>query len=196
MDGTSLHFTAGRDGQRTASFKVRLPALALGFALAATVPATAAFAVTEDVLLPSPGFGTIDAAGSSITATPAVPHAAAPFTAPAAPVPASPVAAPPADTAEEIGSGNASWYGRQFAGRPTASGERFNPAQMTAAHRSLPFGSKVRVTSQRTGQSIVVRINDRGPFHGNRLIDLSEAAADAIGIKASGQGRVTLSLIS
>lgn len=191
-----MHSIAGRDGQRTVGFKVRLPALALGFALAATVPATAAFAVTEDVVLPSPGFGTIDAADASITATPALPQAAMPFVAPAAPLPASPVAAPPADTAEEIGSGNASWYGRQFAGRPTASGERFNPAQMTAAHRTLPFGSKVRVTSQRTGQSIVVRINDRGPFHGNRLIDLSEAAAEAIGIKARGQDRVTLSLIS
>lgn len=195
MDGTSLHSIAGRDGQRTAGLKVRLPALALGFALAAIVPATAAFAVPEDVALPTPGFGTIDAADAAITATPALPQGATPFVAPVA-VPVSPAAAAPVDSAEDIGSGNASWYGRQFAGRPTASGERFNPAQMTAAHRTLPFGSKVRVTSQRTGQSIVVRINDRGPFHGNRLIDLSEAAAEAIGIKASGQGRVTLSLIS
>lgn len=190
-----MHSTAGRDGQRTAGFKVRLPALALGFALAAMVPASAAFAVPEDVALPTPGFGTIDAADRGMTASPAVPQAAMPFAPPVAAPPVSPVATAPVDTAEEIGSGNASWYGRQFAGRPTASGERFNPAQMTAAHRSLPFGSKVRVTSQRTGQSIVVRINDRGPFHGNRLIDLSEAAADAIGIKARGQDRVTVALI-
>ncbi|AKM11583.1 lipoprotein [Croceicoccus naphthovorans] len=89
----------------------------------------------------------------------------------------------------------ASWYGPKFAGRPTASGERFNPAEYTAAHRTLPFGSKVRVTSPRTGKSIVVRINDRGPFHGKRVIDLSEAAADAIGLKARGHDRVTLSLL-
>jgi rare lipoprotein A len=73
-------------------------------------------------------------------------------------------------------SGKASWYGGAFAGRRTASGERFNPDESTAAHRSLPFGTKVRVTNRSTNNSTMVRINDRGPFVPGRVIDLSEAA--------------------
>jgi len=92
-----------------------------------------------------------------------------------------------------IGSGVASWYGREFAGRKTASGERFDPTEYTAAHRSLPFGSRVRVT--RNGRSVVVRINDRGPFHGGRVIDLSQAAAEDLGIRSAGSGRVELALV-
>ena len=89
------------------------------------------------------------------------------------------------------GSGGiASWYGPGFHGRRTASGERFNTHALTAAHRSLPFGSRVKVTNTRTGRSVVVRINDRGPFTGGRVIDLSQAAARAVGI--GGVGRVTL----
>jgi rare lipoprotein A len=95
---------------------------------------------------------------------------------------------------EEIPSGVASWYGPGFAGRKTANGERFDPGQMTAAHRTLPFGSKVRVT--RNGKSVVVRINDRGPFHGNRVIDLSQAAAAELGLVRAGSGRVELALLS
>lgn len=72
--------------------------------------------------------------------------------------------------------GIASFYGRDFAGRPTATGERFNPEAMTAAHRSLPFGTRVRVTNTRNGRSVVVRINDRGPFIRGRVIDLSTGA--------------------
>ncbi len=97
---------------------------------------------------------------------------------------------------EEIGEGRASWYGAQFAGRRTASGERFNPEELTAAHRTLPFGSLVRVTHASTGKSVVVRINDRGPFHGNRVIDLSKAAAEQIGIRSSGSGFVELALLN
>ena len=78
--------------------------------------------------------------------------------------------------------GAASWYGPGFHGRKTASGERFNQNAMTAAHRSLPFGTKVRVVNERTGRSVVVRINDRGPFHGGRIIDLAQAPARALGI--------------
>lgn len=87
--------------------------------------------------------------------------------------------------------GAASWYGPGFHGRKTASGERFNTHALTAAHRSLPFGSRVKVTNSKTGRSVVVRINDRGPFVHGRIIDLSKASAQAIGI--SGVGRVTLS---
>jgi rare lipoprotein A len=87
--------------------------------------------------------------------------------------------------------GQASWYGYE-GGRSTASGERYNPGGLTAAHRTLPLGSRARVTNNRNGRSVVVRINDRGPFTGGRIIDLSEGAAAAIGIKGSGVGNVTV----
>jgi peptidoglycan lytic transglycosylase len=87
-------------------------------------------------------------------------------------------------------SGVASWYGPGFQGRKTASGERFNTGSYTAAHRSLPFGTRVKVTNVRNGKSVVVRINDRGPFAGGRIIDLSKAAKSAIGM--GGTARVKL----
>jgi rare lipoprotein A len=93
-----------------------------------------------------------------------------------------------------VASGMASYYGRELAGNRTASGERFDPSDLTAAHRTLPLGSKVRVTNPRTGESVIVRINDRGPFHSNRLIDLSEAAAREIGIRSAGSGMVELAV--
>jgi rare lipoprotein A len=91
--------------------------------------------------------------------------------------------------------GVASWYGPGFYNNITASGERFNASDLTAAHRSLPFGTKVRVTHVKTGKSVIVRINDRGPFSGNRVVDLSEKAAYKIGIKDKGLGRVCLERI-
>jgi rare lipoprotein A len=94
--------------------------------------------------------------------------------------------------AEVIAEGQASFYGAGFAGRPTANGERFDPTEMTAAHRTLPFGTRVRVTNVRNGQDVIVRINDRGPFHGNRIIDLSRAAASEIGMVSSGVARVRI----
>ncbi|MBW4482702.1 MAG: septal ring lytic transglycosylase RlpA family protein [Tildeniella torsiva UHER 1998/13D] len=90
----------------------------------------------------------------------------------------------------------ASWYGPGFHGRRSASGEVFNQNDLTAAHRTLPFGTRVRVTNLSTGQSVVVRINDRGPFGHGRVIDLSAAAAGNIGIRASGVGRVQLEVLS
>lgn len=91
--------------------------------------------------------------------------------------------------------GRASWYGPGFHGRRTASGERFNAGAYTAAHRSLPFGTKVRVTNLRNGRSVVVRINDRGPYAGGRVIDLSKAAAQAIGMIRSGTAPVRMEII-
>src|ERR671931_103200 len=84
--------------------------------------------------------------------------------------------------------GWASWYGKHHDGRKTATGERFSRWQLTAAHRSLPLGTKVKVTNLRTGQHVVVRINDRGPHGGGkrRIIDLSEAAAKRIGLVSRG----------
>ena len=83
--------------------------------------------------------------------------------------------------------GRASWYALTS---KTASGERMNPSAMTAAHRSLPFGSRIRVTNQKNGRSVVVRINDRGPFAHGRVLDLSKAAALQLGFVRSGHTKV------
>jgi rare lipoprotein A len=93
-------------------------------------------------------------------------------------------------TGLEAKANNASWYGPGFQGRKTASGERFNTHQFTAAHKSLPFGTRVKVVNVTTGRAVVVRINDRGPFVRGRVIDLSHAAAKAIGM--TGLARVAL----
>lgn len=91
--------------------------------------------------------------------------------------------------------GGASWYGPGFHGKTAASGERFDQNAMTAAHKSLPFGTVVRVTDQRTGKSVQVKINDRGPFHRNRIIDLSKAAAAKLGIQRAGTGKVCVDAV-
>ncbi len=88
--------------------------------------------------------------------------------------------------------GGASWYGPGFNGKVAASGEVFNENAMTAAHRSLPFGTKVTVTDQNTGKQVQVTINDRGPFHGKRIIDLSKAAANELGFRNRGVTSVCL----
>ena len=89
-------------------------------------------------------------------------------------------------------TGRASWYGPGFHGRRTANGEIFNMHAMTAAHRTLPIPSTVRVTSRDTGRSVVVRVNDRGPYHGRRVIDLSFAAAKELGLAHQGTGIVDI----
>ncbi len=104
--------------------------------------------------------------------------------------------AAPGPESEAIGSGMASWYGAQFKGRRTASGESFNPGDYTAAHRTLPFGSRVLVTNEQTGQSAVVRINDRGPFARGRVIDVSQAAAGDLGLIGPGHAKVSLALLT
>ncbi len=91
--------------------------------------------------------------------------------------------------------GRASWYGPGFHGRRTANGEVFNQNALTAAHRTLPFGTKVKVTNLRNGRSVIVRINDRGPFSGGRIVDLSAAAAKVIGMKSSGVATVRMQIL-
>jgi rare lipoprotein A len=98
-------------------------------------------------------------------------------------------------TAAHAQCGGASWYGPGFDGKRAASGEIFNEDAMTAAHRSLPFGTKVMVTDQRTGEQIEVTINDRGPFHGGRIIDLSKAAATKLGFRNRGTTSVCISAL-
>ena len=102
-------------------------------------------------------------------------------------------AKPAREQGSKVQEGKASWYGPGFHGRRTASGEQFDSNALTAAHRTLPFGSRVRVVNKRTGDSVVVRINDRGPYVGGRVIDLSRASAEALGI--SGVGSVEISVL-
>jgi peptidoglycan lytic transglycosylase len=113
------------------------------------------------------------------------------------PVPTQPtVKATPAAPVKLPQTGQASWYGADHQGKPTASGTSFDQARLTAAHPSLPFGSKVKVTNLGNGKSVEVEITDRGPFGGNRIIDLSQAAAKALDIIDSGTATVRLELSS
>jgi rare lipoprotein A len=91
--------------------------------------------------------------------------------------------------------GTASYYGRELAGRRTASGEVYHTSRLTAAHRTLPFGTRVRVTNLDNGRQVVVRINDRGPFRKGRIIDVSYAAARELGLIAPGTARVRLDVL-
>ena len=93
---------------------------------------------------------------------------------------------------DELGRGRASWYGPGFHGKRTASGERFDMNDLTAAHRTLPFGTRVRVLNSQNGREVVVRINDRGPHIRDRIIDLSKAAATAIDLLQAGEAPVVL----
>jgi rare lipoprotein A len=92
--------------------------------------------------------------------------------------------------------GVASYYAEEFNGRMTSSGEKYDMNQLTAAHRTLPFNTRVRVTNESSGQSVVVRINDRGPFKNDRIIDLSLAAAKAISLITTGTAMVRLEVLS
>ncbi len=94
--------------------------------------------------------------------------------------------------ARVIERGQASWYGEPFHGRRTASGEVFNMNELTAAHKTLPFGTRLRVRNLATGQDVLVRINDRGPHVRGRIIDLSRAAAAQVGLLRSGTASVVL----
>ena len=94
-----------------------------------------------------------------------------------------------------LATGEASYYGNELAGNRTANGERFNPQALTAAHRSLPMGTRLRVTNVANGKSVVVRINDRGPFARGRILDVSLAAARQIAMIRSGTARVRLEIL-
>ena len=123
-------------------------------------------------------------AGSALSQAASAP-AAAPVAAPTA------AAAPAADNAQ----GKVAWYGRKFAGRKTASGQRFNPAALTMAHKSLPFGTRVKVTNLKNNRSVIVRVNDRGPNTADRIGDLSQAAAVQLRMLHSGVIDATLEVL-
>ena len=92
--------------------------------------------------------------------------------------------------------GLVSWYGHSFHGRPTASGEIFDATAMTMAHPTLPLGTQVKVTNPRNGRSVVLRVNDRGPFVGSRIADLSQAAAAYLGILRRGIAHLRLEVLT
>ena len=135
-------------------------------------------------------------AAPAVEAVPAVDPAPAVEAAPAdeiAPAPEAAIAEEPAEEPyEPIGEGEASYYGYELAGNRTASGERFNPKALTAAHRTLPLGTKLRVINKSNGKSVIVRINDRGPFVKKRLIDISLGAAQQINMVRAGKAMVRL----
>jgi rare lipoprotein A len=133
-------------------------------------------------------------AGIVLVALPAAPAVAAPP--PTAPPPAATGPARYVTDVVRVGPtlrGPASWYGPGFEGRPTASGERYDPRQLTAAHKTLPLGTHLRVC--RTGRCVVVRVNDRGPYVGTRFLDLSRRAASRIGLTGPGVADVTATVV-
>jgi rare lipoprotein A len=91
--------------------------------------------------------------------------------------------------------GKASWYGKWHHGRTTANGEKYDMYDMTAAHKSLPFGTKLKVRSLSTGREVRVRVNDRGPYSGDRVLDLSYAAADKLGVVTKGVDDIEYSIL-
>jgi rare lipoprotein A len=158
-------------------------------ACAACLPLSGLSASTE-ASAPAPASAPISVAASS-SASASFGQAFAPI----APEPVLDIAASAPREARAIAGGSASYYAAKFEGRPTANGERYRAGELTAAHRSLPFGSKVRVTNPANGRSVTVRINDRGPFTAGRVIDVSRAAAQELGLIARGHAPVELAVI-
>jgi rare lipoprotein A len=118
------------------------------------------------------------AAGAAALSVAAAGAQTAPASAPAAPAAAAAAAA--------TETGKLAWYGKKFAGRKTASGEAFNPEALTMAHKTLPFGTLVKVTNPKNGKSVTLRVNDRGPTQADRVGDVSYAAARRLGMLKSG----------
>ena len=154
------------------------------------------FEITDplDLVLPSEPVAAVESSepGSVAPDVPVTaitePASVAPPAPPQPPKPAGPVVI-------STHSGEASWYGPGLYGNRTANGEVFRPGTMTAAHRTLPFGTRVRVTNLWNGRRAVVRINDRGPFAGDRVIDLAHGAARELGLMSSGIAEVRLEVL-
>jgi len=156
---------------------------------------TPAFATTGRVAIPESS-SPIELAIRNVEASKSIEES--PLNNPVAP--SLPIATPSKPPSAEprirsVSRGQASWYGPGFYGNRTASGDLFRPGTLTAAHRTLPFGTKVRVTNLNNGRSAVVRINDRGPFHGHRVIDLAHGAASELGMMVSGIATVKLEVL-
>ena len=110
--------------------------------------------------------------------------------------PGTPKAVPASSAATTVLRGRASWYGSYFQGRRTTSGERYNRFNYTCAHKTLPFGTRLRVTNVKNGKSVVVRVSDRGPFRHQRILDLSEAAAKPLGVVECGAATVVAEVVA
>ncbi len=178
----NLRALSMRTGNRTNAFKARSLRAALVAGALGLAPLAASTAAT-----PADGALPLEASAVSVEVVPVAP----------APLPEEAASAPAElpEQATSLGRGSASYYAHKFHGRRTASGEAFDNGAMTAAHRTLPFGSLVRVTNPANGASVIVRINDRGPFSRGRLIDVSRAAAEELGMIARGHATVELELI-
>ena len=111
----------------------------------------------------------------------------------AAPSAAAPAAAKPAAERSDATYGLASYY--STSAEPTASGEKFDGRELTAAHRTLPFGTRLRVTNVATGRSVTVRVNDRGPFVPGRVVDVSHSAAESLGMVGAGVAKVKVDVV-
>lgn len=175
---------------------IRSPWLALSALALVALPATAGHAEQPAAATVAAAFADLgpartepfaEASAVDVTEVAATPPAAAAD--PAADAPLS------AQVATMLDTGMASYYGRELAGNRTASGEAFDPTDLTAAHRTLPFGTRLRVTNQRTGQSVIVRVNDRGPYARGRVLDISHAAAEQIGMVRTGHAPVSIELL-
>ncbi|WP_082745688.1 septal ring lytic transglycosylase RlpA family protein [Erythrobacter sp. CCH5-A1] len=178
----------GLDAPHTGPLRAnRLPLVWAIAGLASLVPLAASTAASPDAATPTEAV----ASSAAIELVPLQPDTE--VTAPALPD-AAPAPSAPQETV--MGRGSASYYAAKFDGRRTASGERFDNGAMTAAHRTLPFGTLVRVTNVANGRSVIVRINDRGPFSRGRMIDVSRAAASELGLVARGHGTVELAVIA
>lgn len=169
------------------------PSKAATESTSASVPAAASLPAQVQLATATPSFVPSSADGVAIreeqpTTEPVQVQPAQP------PVPIAPSPAPQPRVVR-VSNGQASWYGPGFFGNRTANGEVLRPGTLTAAHRSLPFGTKVRVTNLWNGRTAVVRINDRGPFHGSRIIDLAHGAAQQLGVVASGVAQVKLEVL-
>ncbi|WP_439113066.1 septal ring lytic transglycosylase RlpA family protein [Hydrogenophaga sp.] len=158
---------------------------ALAPASRAAAPVAPPSKSSAQVRAPKPAVEPLDAA-SALSVSGEQPEVAA------AAETAAPSAAASGSPSAVFAKGRASWYGPRFHGRRTASGERFDMHALTAAHKTLPFGTRVRVRSVHTGKEVVVRINDRGPYKHQRIIDLSRAAAVALGVRDRGVTEVHL----
>lgn len=178
-------------------------AVALAAAVSLAVPATAwandnadyPISARDEAVVPSPSNKPVPSRSVTTKILDAAPDTG-PQVAVASPIPdrEKALGAQPERVLKEI-IGVASWYGPGFHGRRTANGERFNQNDLTAAHKTLPFNTRVRVTSLATGKSVIVKINDRGPYIRGRTIDLSAAAARTIDMQGRGVGKVKLEIL-
>ena len=143
-------------------------------------------ATVVSMLLFSVGFAAASDPGTTKVKTPA---------AGSSPVIKTNTSSKPGAKAKKPQVGNASWYGKAFHGRQTASGEDYDMFQLTAAHRSLPLGTYVKVTNLRNGKWAVLKVNDRGPYVGNRILDVSYGAAQALNFRGRGVEKVQVEVV-